>query len=55
MRLAWLSMTSASSPTSAAVGTFIFIATANAAIWAGRALPVMIWSMAQAAWPRTKF
>jgi len=32
MRLAWLSMTSASSPTSAAVGTFIFIATANAAI-----------------------
>ena len=29
---AWLSMTSASSPTSAAVGTFIFIATAKAAI-----------------------
>ncbi|BBX96906.1 hypothetical protein MLAC_22000 [Mycobacterium lacus] len=34
---AWLSMTSASSLTSVAVGTFIFIATANAAICAGLA------------------
>ncbi|BBX61966.1 hypothetical protein MSAS_11400 [Mycobacterium saskatchewanense] len=51
-RRAWVSMTSASSPISAAVGTFICIATAKAAIWAGCALPVMIWSIAQAAWPR---
>ncbi len=51
---AWLSMTSASSLTSAAVGTFIVIATAKAAIWAGLALPVMIWSMAQPAWPRAR-
>lgn len=34
--------------------TFIVIATAKAAICAGRALPVMIWSMAQAAWPRAR-
>ncbi|BBZ52144.1 hypothetical protein MHEI_38610 [Mycobacterium heidelbergense] len=39
---AWRSMTSASSLTSAAVGTFIVIATAKAAIWAGLAAPVMI-------------
>ncbi|ORW25083.1 hypothetical protein AWC17_02310 [Mycobacterium nebraskense] len=39
---AWLSMTSASSLTSAEVGTFIFIATAKAAIWAGLASPDMI-------------
>lgn len=51
---AWLSMTPASSPTSSAVGAFIVIATAKAAICAGRALPVMIWSMAQAAWPRAR-
>ncbi|OMC56679.1 hypothetical protein A5747_07155 [Mycobacterium sp. IS-836] len=49
IRSAWLSMTSASSLTSAEVGPFIFIATANAAIWAGAAFPVMIWSIAQAA------
>ncbi|OBG80874.1 hypothetical protein A9X05_20355 [Mycobacterium sp. E3298] len=49
---AWLSMTSASSLTSAEVGTFIFIATAKAATWAGLASPDMIWAMAQAAWPR---
>jgi len=42
-------MTSASSLTSAAVGPFIFIATPKAAIWAGAAVPAMIWSMAQAA------
>ncbi|CPR03722.1 exonuclease, DNA polymerase III, epsilon subunit family [Mycobacterium bohemicum DSM 44277] len=46
---AWLSITSASSPISAAVGTFICSATANAAIWAGWALPVMTWSIAHAA------
>ncbi|OBI82440.1 hypothetical protein A9X00_07640 [Mycobacterium sp. 1245805.9] len=51
---AWLSMASASSPTSAAVGTFIVIATANAAIWAGLASPDMIWSMAQPACPRAR-
>ncbi|OBK45966.1 hypothetical protein A5657_02705 [Mycobacterium kubicae] len=39
---AWLSMTSASSLTSAAVGTFIFSATAKAAICEGWAWPVMI-------------
>ncbi len=43
------SMMSASSPTSDEVGRFIFMATANPAIWAGVATPVMIWSMAQAA------
>ncbi len=42
-------MTSASSPISAAVGAFIFIATPNAAIWDGAAAPAMIWSIAQAA------
>ena len=42
-------MTSASSPTSAAVGPFICIATPNAAIWAEVAIPVMICSIAQAA------
>ncbi|KMV18072.1 hypothetical protein ACT16_21370 [Mycobacterium heckeshornense] len=51
-RRAWRSMTSASSPTSAGVGTFIVIATPKAAICAGVAAPVMIWSIAQAAWPR---
>ncbi|GAT16911.1 anthranilate phosphoribosyltransferase domain protein [Mycolicibacterium thermoresistibile] len=45
------SMISASSCTSAGVGRFIRNATANAAIWAGVAAPVMIWSMAQAACP----
>jgi len=44
-------MISASSATSADVGRFIFIATPNAAIWAGVAAPVMIWSIAQAACP----
>jgi len=34
------------------VGTFIFIATPKAAIWDGLAVPAMIWSMAQPAWPR---
>ncbi|GAB5900010.1 hypothetical protein OKHIL_58190 [Mycolicibacterium mageritense] len=43
------SMMSASSPTSPEFGRFIFIATANAEIWAGVATPVMIWSIAQAA------
>jgi len=46
---AWSSITPASSLTSSDVGPFIFIATANAAIWAGCAAPVMIWSIAQAA------
>ncbi|KKO60749.1 hypothetical protein WR43_22055 [Mycolicibacter arupensis] len=45
----WASMTSASSPTSAAVGPFICIATPNAAIWAEVAAPAMICSIAQAA------
>ncbi|BBY01374.1 hypothetical protein MSEO_18730 [Mycobacterium seoulense] len=49
-----LSMTSASSLTSAEVGTFIVIATAKAATWAGLASPAMTRSMAQAAWPRTR-
>ncbi|OBH00531.1 hypothetical protein A5696_15895 [Mycobacterium sp. E2699] len=49
---AWRSITSASSLTSAALGTFIVIATAKAAIWARPAAPAMISSMAQAAWPR---
>ncbi|ORV90826.1 hypothetical protein AWC12_04480 [Mycolicibacterium iranicum] len=48
---ACLSMMSASSPTSPDVGRFIFIATPNAAIWAGVAVPLMIWSIAHAAWP----
>ncbi|OOK67949.1 hypothetical protein BZL29_6657 [Mycobacterium kansasii] len=39
---AWSSITPANSATSSAVGTFIVIATANAAICAGRAAPVMI-------------
>ncbi|KWX21087.1 hypothetical protein AWC31_07260 [Mycolicibacterium wolinskyi] len=43
------SMMSASSRTSAEVGRFIFIATANPAIWAGVATPVIIWSIAHAA------
>ncbi|GAB3001836.1 hypothetical protein MBOU_32830 [Mycobacterium bourgelatii] len=51
---ACLSITSASSVTSAAVGTFIFIATAKPAIWAGLAAPLMIWSIAQAACPRAR-
>ncbi|OBJ67609.1 hypothetical protein A5626_08200 [Mycobacterium marseillense] len=51
---AWPSMTSASSITSADVGTFTCIATAKAAIWAALASPVMIRSMAQAAWPRVR-
>ncbi|ANH28648.1 hypothetical protein AFC81_17095 [Mycobacterium avium subsp. paratuberculosis] len=51
---AWFSITSASSMTSAEVGTFTCIATAKAAIWAGLASPVMIWSMAQAACPRAR-
>ena len=50
-RRAWRSMVSASSVTSPEVGPFIFIAMPNAAIWAGVAVPVMIWSMAQAATP----
>ena len=53
-RRAWLSMTLASSVTSAAVGIFIVIATPKAAIWAGVAAPAMIWSIAQAAWPRAR-
>ena len=44
-------MVSANSRTSAAVGPFIFIDTPKAAIWAGVAAPVMIWSIAQAACP----
>ncbi|OBG96772.1 hypothetical protein A5697_20585 [Mycobacterium sp. E3251] len=51
---AWSSMTSASSLTSAEVGTFICIATAKDATCAGLASPAMIRSMAQAAWPRTR-
>ena len=51
-RRAWCSITSASSATSAAVGAFIFSATAKAAICAGVADPVMICSMAQPACPR---
>ena len=50
-RRACLSMMSASSVTSAGVGRFIFIDTPKAAICAGVAVPVMIWSIAQAAWP----
>jgi len=46
------SITSASSATSAAVGAFIFMATAKAASCAGVADPVMICSMAQPACPR---
>ncbi|OBB59379.1 hypothetical protein A5757_13680 [Mycobacterium sp. 852013-51886_SCH5428379] len=49
MRRACLSITSASSVTSADVGRFIFIDTANPAICAGVAAPDMIWSIAQAA------
>ena len=45
---ACLSITSASSVTSADVGPFIFIATAKPAIWAGVAAPVMTCSMAHA-------
>jgi hypothetical protein len=41
----------ASSVTSADVGRFIFIDTPKAAICAGVAAPVMIWSIAQAASP----
>ena len=44
-------MMSASSVTSADVGRFIFIDTPKAAICAGVAAPVMIWSIAQAACP----
>ena len=44
-------MVLASSVTSADVGRFIFIATPKAAICAGVATPVMIWSIAQAASP----
>ena len=44
-------MVSARSRTSVAVGRFIVIDTPKAAIWAGVAAPVMIWSIAQAAWP----
>ena len=48
-RRAWMSMVSANSVTSADVGRFIFIDTPKPAICAGVAVPVMIWSMAQAA------
>src|SRR6185503_18936596 len=48
---ACFSIMSASSLTSAAVGRFIFIATPNAAICAGVAALVMIWSIAQPASP----
>ncbi len=41
-RRAWLSIVSARSRTSAAVGRFIVIDTPKAAIWAGVAVPVMI-------------
>ena len=44
-------MVLANSATSADVGRFIFIDTPNAAICAGVAAPVMIWSIAQAASP----
>ncbi|KUH84138.1 hypothetical protein AU186_04860 [Mycobacterium sp. GA-1999] len=50
-RRACLSMTSANSVTSADVGHFIFIDTPKPAICAGVAAPVMIWSIAHAAWP----
>ncbi|OBF94942.1 hypothetical protein A5790_09465 [Mycobacterium sp. 852002-51152_SCH6134967] len=50
-RRACLSMMSASSVTSADVGRFIRIDTPKPAIWAGVAAPVMIWSIAHAAWP----
>jgi hypothetical protein len=50
-RRACLSMVSASSVTSPGVGRFIFIDTPKPAICAGVAAPVMIWSIAQAAWP----
>ncbi|GAY15655.1 hypothetical protein MSZK_23810 [Mycobacterium sp. shizuoka-1] len=48
---AYCSIVSANSRTSAGVGRFIFIDTPKAAIWAGVATPVMIWSIAQLAWP----
>ncbi|AKS36453.1 hypothetical protein AFA91_18800 [Mycolicibacterium goodii] len=54
-RRAWVSMMSASSRTSAAVGRFIFIDTAKPEICAGVAAPVMIWSIAHAAWPLGRF
>ena len=50
-RWACLSMMSASSPTSAEVGFFIFIDTPKPAICAGVAAPVMISSIAHAACP----
>ncbi|BBX45184.1 hypothetical protein GCM10009641_22250 [Mycobacterium cookii] len=49
---ACVSITSANSATSSAVGAFIVSATAKAAIWAGVAEPVMICSIAQPAAPR---
>jgi len=48
-RRACRSIVSASSVTSPAVGRFIFMDTPKPAIWAGVAVPVMIWSIAQAA------
>ncbi|BBY60456.1 hypothetical protein MSAR_35920 [Mycolicibacterium sarraceniae] len=48
---AYVSIVSANSRTSAGVGRFIFIDTPKAAIWAGVAAPVMIWSIAQCACP----
>ena len=53
-RRACYSITSANSATSAAVGAFIFIATAKAAICAGVADPVMICAIAQPACPRCR-
>ncbi|BCI53918.1 hypothetical protein NIIDNTM18_31960 [Mycolicibacterium litorale] len=55
MRRACRSITSANSVTSADVGRLSFIATANPAIWAGVAAPVMIWSIAQPACPVARF
>jgi hypothetical protein len=40
--------------TSADVGRFIFIDTAKPAIWAGVAVPDMIFSIAQVAWPLSR-
>ncbi|BBY76658.1 hypothetical protein MPRF_35570 [Mycolicibacterium parafortuitum] len=53
-RRACLSMMSAISVTSPEVGRFIFIATANAEIWAGVAVPLMIWSIAHAVCPGSR-
>lgn len=54
IRRAWASITSASSATSPDVGPFIFSDTPKAAIWAGVATPVMICSITQPAWPRSR-